>query len=806
VRTCIRQLLAIVGLTGWAGVALAVEPDSGARVRLGAAAQFQSSASDRTPLEIATAWAGAARGSNGRSDWEHRVEEHYVTSRTGVTHIRLRQWIGGIRVWNGDYAIHIDRYGRVVAAHDRLPGGGQARNASAPRIGAVDAARYAARALGLDARAVISSAPTDASGGPARRLMAAGISRDPIPAQLVYWRDPADDLWLAWNLVIRTDQDWWEINVDATTGDTLTRTNYVAHDSYRVFAFPSRNPKDADDSLAFDPADPDASPFAWHDTNGVPGAESLLTRGNNAQASVLGSGFQPSGGPTLDFDFAPVLTQLTDSAPTTNVFYWVNWLHDLHYHYGFDEASGNFQQNNYGAGGAASDSVRIEIQDPLVRENASFGTPADGSAPRMAMGVFTNDPTSVTIEMPAELAQTLEATPADFGAPIGTSGPMGDVVAALDPVEQGAGFTNTDACSTISNPAEVAGRMALIDRGVCTFVVKVANAQSAGAIGVIIANHVAGAPVVMAGEDPSIVIASAMVSRLDGALIRANLGSGVVATLRAEAVADRDSSYDNEVVIHEFGHGISTRLTGGSASSSCLDAQQSEAMGEGWSDFWAIALLTDASHAPGDPRSIASFSLAQPLTGSGFRNFPYSTDLAINPLSYADIESTNQPHGAGEVWAAALWDLYWNLVEIHGFDPDVRFGSGGNNTALELVMDALKLQPCNPDFLDGRDALLQADLAANASENTCAIWDAFAKRGMGVDASSPGAASLAVTEGFAVPAICVPEPGVGLARTFVVVALFALRRRGRSKPDFTCSFEPLPVVCSSDTLPACALR
>ncbi len=121
----------------------------------------------------------------------------------------------------------------------------------------------------------------------------------------------------------------------------------------------------------------------------------------------------------------------------------------------------------------------------------------------------------------------------------------------------------------------------------------------------------------------------------------------------------------------------------------------------------------------------------------------------MDPQTYVTVETTNQPHGIGEVWAVALWEMYWNLVERWGFDPDLYTGSGGNNLALQLVMDGMKGQVCEPSLLDGRDAILQADTLNNAGANQCRIWRAFAKRGIG-----PGADATFLTEDFALPPAC----------------------------------------------------
>src|SRR5690606_35324383 len=89
---------------------------------------------------------------------------------------------------------------------------------------------------------------------------------------------------------------------------------------------------------------------------------------------------------------------------------------------------------------------------------------------------------------------------------------------------------------------------------------------------------------------------------------------------------------------------------------------------------------------------------------------------------------------------------------VHGFDTDFYNGSGGNNISLALVTEALKLQPSNPGFVDGRDAILAADMALYGGENQCAIWDAFARRGLG-DSAIQGSSSSKTdgTEAFDLP-------------------------------------------------------
>ena len=166
--------------------------------------------------------------------------------------------------------------------------------------------------------------------------------------------------------------------------------------SYRALAFPTESFNDADRALVTNPADSPGSPFGWHDTNGAAGPEFTTTQGNNAHAymdqddnNAPDFNSSPDGGASLTFDF-PIDTnehaQNYRSAATANLFYANNMIHDLLHRYGFDEASGNFQANNYGKGGTGTDYVRAEAADGNGTNNAMFGTPTqDGGTPRMQM-------------------------------------------------------------------------------------------------------------------------------------------------------------------------------------------------------------------------------------------------------------------------------------------------------------------------------------------------------------------------------------------------------------------------------------
>ncbi len=94
-------------------------------------------------------------------------------------------------------------------------------------------------------------------------------------------------------------------------------------------------------------------------------------------------------------------------------------------------------------------------------------------------------------------------------------------------------------------------------------------------------------------------------------------------------------------------------------------------------------------------------------------------------------------HSIGFVWATMLWDLHWKYVEKYGYSSDVLSTTpNGSTKVLQLVTDALKLQGCNPSFIDGRNAILAAELATTQGQDKCMIWGVFARRGLGVNASA----------------------------------------------------------------------
>ncbi|KAJ1341858.1 hypothetical protein BSLG_010693 [Batrachochytrium salamandrivorans] len=210
---------------------------------------------------------------------------------------------------------------------------------------------------------------------------------------------------------------------------------------------------------------------------------------------------------------------------------------------------------------------------------------------------------------------------------------------------------------------------------------------------------------------------------------------------------NRNPGLDNGAVIHEYAHGISHRLTGGPATSWCLNKGEARGMGEGWSDIISMIVLAKSSDTATTGIAISAYSTNHP---EGIRTYPYTTSMWYNPLKYSDLHTLGDSHDIGEVWATMLWEVYWNLVTKHGFATNLHDAnqSAGNIVALKIIMGGLTLQPCNPTFLGARDAILSADDFHYQGAHKCEIYKGFAKRGLGLGATDTR------TDDFSVPPEC----------------------------------------------------
>lgn len=557
----------------------------------------------------------------------------------------------------------------------------------------------------------------------------------------------------------------------------------VAGNFYRVYNAPVEAPSFGGRTLVNTSGDPISSPLGWHYDGTVPYS---ITKGNNVYAyedkAGAGAGTSPNGGipsQPLFFDFPVNLNQQPGTytnAAVTNLFYWNNYIHDVMYRYGFTEPAGNFQTNNLNKGGTGVDAVLAEAQDGGGTNNANFLTLPDGVPGRMQMYLWTSNAPAELVHIqssPSYPAGNVHFTAiqAAFGANINQTGFTGQLVIVENNQNMVPACTNACGCGTgqgVGLPPNnnVAGKIVLIDRGSCAFVEKAMGAQLGGAAGVIIVNNIPGGGILAMGGDaqsgaPAITIPAVMISYEDGLELKDEiaLGNVIIALKRlVPAPPMKDGDFDNGIVVHEYGHGISTRLTGG-PSTTCLSGD--EQAGEGWSDYFAMMLTMNPSTIAtiaAEGRGVGSYVFDQPTSGLGIRPAKYSTDMNVNPYTYADISNTeiSVPHGVGFIFATALWEMTWNLIEAYGYDTNINSGdlTKGNILALQLVTDGLKLQPCSPTFLQSRDAILAADQALTGGVNQCLIWEAFAKRGMGFSAVSGTNARGNEIEAFDLPTTC----------------------------------------------------
>ncbi len=604
------------------------------------------------------------------------VSAGHRSALSGINYVYVQQRYNGVPVVDGIVTVAVNGQGQVVhAAGDLVPGIDSPATSSAAALSASAAVSAAAALVGAPKT---PTTPVTVGSGAERFTTFGEVAGVLVTARYVYVVDGRSAT-LAWEVQVPADnaEHVWLVRLNAATGAELFRHDLVVSDHWGeptpartataatmapfVEAVPSPNlaavsPEDGSSYLVYpipyespihsptvppadgrelieEPADAVASPFGWHDTDGADGAEFTITWGNNVRAyqdrnddNTGTAADSPDCGADLDCVFDLDLTQApstyTDAA-VTNLFYWNNITHDIKYQYGFDEAAGNFQVNNYGNGGLGNDDVRAEAQDGAntgKSNNANMFTPPDGQQPRMQMFEWTT------------------ATP-----------------------------------------------------------------------------------------------------RIDG-------------------------DFDAGIIIHEYTHGTSNRLTGGPANVGCLS--NSEQMGEGWSDYYGLMFTQQEGDTGPMRRGIGTYALNQPTDGVGIRPAPYSTDFSENDFTYQDTRTLAVPHGVGFVWATILWEVTWDLIDEYGYSSDFydADGGSGNQAAIALVTEAMKLQACSPGFVDGRDAIFAADAALYPDAenpgrglNYDLLWSAFARRGLGVSADQGSSSTNADnTEAFDTPV----APGV----------------------------------------------
>jgi hypothetical protein len=591
------------------------------------------------------------------------VQRDDVSAGNGARTVVWQQQVAGVPVFNALLIGHITSAGELAClSSEFIPSPAQAADpamlalvqsgADLP-LSSPQALAAAVTNAGDRFAGAVVTAETDADGVIRRQTFTASTGiKGEAQAELTWFPASRSQLKLCWQVLCTSQwrDEMYLTLITADTGEILYRRNLTAESSdsggasvpasrlaatYRVYTNASPEPllpglsaPGTDQPATVDrrlvtltAMDDTASPDGWINDG------DNETRGNNVDAHLdrndddLADLPRPAGNPSRVFDFPLDLTTSPANygqAATVQLFYWDNWMHDALYQFGFTEAAGNFQSDNFGRGGLGNDAVQADAQDGLGlndgshANNANMSTPPDGCAPRMQMYVFD-------------------------------------------------------------------------------------------------------------GASPA-----------------------------------RDGSLDAQIVLHEYTHGLSTRLVGGGAG---IDALATAGMGEGWSDFFALALLTDPAADVDGVYPMGAYVTYHGFGSQfdqnyyyGIRRYPYCTDTNKNPLTFADIDpatatahegvprnpllgpfradQASEVHSQGEVWCMMLWEMRANLIRKLG--PEA-----GNNLALQLVTDGLKLSPPNPNFVQARDAILLAERMWSGGTNAGEIWSAFAKRGLGFNAKAP---------------------------------------------------------------------
>lgn len=545
--------------------------------------------------------------------YDFEVTDNYVTKHNGVTHVYGRQLIKGRSIQNALFNINVDAQGRVINMAESFFKNEAAEIPTEPIVEPLSAILSLAKQLNIPLVKKIRLVKFLAE--KAEGIFTGGdFSLDEIPVNLAYVQS-ADGLSLdlTWHINVRREENWYDAFISTKTGKISSLVDWFKGATYNVYPITVNDPSDGSRSIVTDPhLASTGSPLGWHDQGN--GKKFTDTIGNNvyAQENFNGlpgweSNYRPDGGSSLKFDFPIDFKKEPEEyidAATTNLFYWNNIVHDVFYEYGFDEVSGNFQENNFGNGGKGSDAVQANAQDGSGYNNANFATPPDGQRPRMRMYLWN------------------QVTP-----------------------------------------------------------------------------------------------------MLDGDL-------------------------DNGIIIHEYAHGISNRLTGGPANSNCMSGGQAGGMGEGHGDCFSIFFRWRPEY-----NRNTVFGMGEYAAGRGIRLYPYAYNFTTNPQTYSYINGNQYSgvHAKGCFWCTVIYDLFLDMTDKYGFDTDLYKGKGGNNVLLQIMVDAFKLGPCNPTMVDYRDAMILADQTNYGSFYFCDIWKAFARRGLGVNAIDT---NNRVVDDFSLPASC----------------------------------------------------
>ncbi|HQY87592.1 MAG TPA: M36 family metallopeptidase, partial [Tepidisphaeraceae bacterium] len=331
---------------------------------------FLTGPSNRAASNIASDYLMSQRFSmNTRgADWEDAfITNQYTDASNGLSYIYYRQEFNDRPVLNANANVAIDRNGRVLAAASSFVHSPASVNGGANR-GATLSAKTVLTGLAdeLEVSSIGKISTKTLSDGTVQ-ITAPNFSSKTINAKLVYVAQADGSMELSWHMIadLPSGEHWYELAASATTGEVVFASDYVDHATYLALPSNAASPYDGNQITMVDPQNPNASPFGWHDTNGVAGAEYTYTRGNNVyayldrddndSADTGSSGTSvapPDGLAGLNFNFpadftAAPTTNANQRAAAVNLFVQNNYIHDVTYAFGFTESAGNFQVNNY---------------------------------------------------------------------------------------------------------------------------------------------------------------------------------------------------------------------------------------------------------------------------------------------------------------------------------------------------------------------------------------------------------------------------------------------------------------------------
>jgi Zn-dependent metalloprotease len=625
-----------------------------------------------------------------------------VPARNGVTHVRLEQQVGGLRVYGAYVKAAISDRGELIQLIEKVAPLGAIAKASASERDALSAT-FAE--LGYE---VAVPGQSKTLGNTTTYARDAVFHSAPSIERVAY----VDGRSLREGFLVETwsvkgnQLDYTLIGSDGKVVSTERRT---ANDSYNVFV---EDPaKGAQTVVAGGANWLGAGAQTTHNISGNNANAYLDTDANNAPDSGGTAVTDGNFLTTADLTTSPA-TDSNRNVAVQNLFYFNNTVHDILYSHGFTEAAGNFQIDNFGNGGLGSDPVQAEAQDGSGLDNANFSTPNDGQKPRMQMYLWSGPEGDAFVTVGGSDTHAFSSS---FGAAVTATG----IAGPLAVVNDGVG-TTSDGCEA-SPAGSLTGKVAVVDRGTCNFTVKVLNAQNAGAVAVLIANNAPGGAFSPGGTERKVKISSAMVSQADGATLKGQVG--ISARLRSNPSPLRlDGDVDADIVYHEYGHGLTWRMIGG------MSGPIAGAIGEGASDTNAFLINGDDI--------VGEYSFANPL---GIRSQPYSTYVG----SYATSVTGTEVHADGELYAAIMWRVKENYLAAGLTISDVQ----------DDWVDGFNFTASTPAYETMRDGMLQGA----ASDRACLIWEGYAHFGVGVGASGKvtrGGHAISITESFAKPATC----------------------------------------------------